>query len=266
METIAIERDAGVATLTLTGKTMPPRFFDELGDACRDVAADPEIRAVVIRGGHERHFTVGLDLKLAFAEHGALFRGGLAAQRTQLLALIERYQASFTALAELRVPTIAAVHGLCLGGGIDLITACDIRYCTADAGFAVQETKIAIVADLGTLQRLPAIVGQGHARELILTGRKIDGARAEAVQLVSRVAKDKAALWNDAMATAREIAANPPLTVEGAKRVLNQAVRRDVASGLDYVAAWNSAFLASEDLGEAVSAFVAKRPPKFKGR
>jgi enoyl-CoA hydratase len=158
---------------------------------------------------------------------------------------------------------IAAVHGRCIGGGIDLISACDIRLCSADAQFSVRETKIAIVADLGTLQRLPALVGQGHARELAFTGKDIAAERARQIGLVNDVYADEAELKKAAAALAREIAGNSPLTVRGVKRVLDFGQGKPAADGLSYVAAWNSAFLASDDLAEALSAFAEKRPPRF---
>ena len=153
-----------------------------------------------------------------------------------------------------------------LGGGVDLIAACDLRVASADAVFSVRETRIAIVADLGSLQRLPAIVGSAQARELALTGRDIDASRAHAIGLVNQIAADRDAAWVGAQALAAEIAANPPLTVRGVKQVLDYSAGKSIDDGLAYVAAWNAAFLASEDLGEAVAAFAQKRPPRFNGR
>jgi enoyl-CoA hydratase len=161
---------------------------------------------------------------------------------------------------------IAAVHGWCVGGGVDLITACDLRICSADARFSVRETKVAMVADLGSLQRLPLVIGDAATRELALTGKDIDATRALALGLVSQVTADRTALDAAARALAAEIAGNPPLVVRGVKQILDDATRRDVAEGLDRVAVWNSAFLPSEDLAEAASAFVARRPPAWKGR
>jgi enoyl-CoA hydratase len=164
------------------------------------------------------------------------------------------------------VPVIAAVHGLCIGGGLDLISACDIRLASADARISLRETKIAIVADLGSLQRLPAIIGQGHTRELAFTGKDVTAARAKEMGLINEIHADRAALHEAAQAMAAEIAANPPLTVRGVKQVLGHGEGKTVAEGLAYVAAWNAAFLASEDLGEALQAFAEKRSPNYKGR
>lgn len=264
-ETLRIERNEQLTSVVLEKPTMPPLFFEELGAAFDEIARDDGVRAVIVRSAC-KHFSYGLDLPAAFAELGPGLQGGGAATRAELHRTIQRLQAELTKVASCPVPVIAAVHGWCIGGAIDLISACDIRLATTDARFSVRETKIAIVADLGTLQRLPLIVGQGAARELAFTGKDITAERAERIGLVNEVFADGDALVAAAESLGREIAANAPLTVRGVKRVLDFGVGRRVSDGLDYVAAWNSAFLASEDLGEALSAFLEKRPAAFKGR
>jgi len=161
---------------------------------------------------------------------------------------------------------IAAIHGWCIGGGLDLASACDIRLASADAKISLRETKIAIVADLGSLQRVPTLIGQGLTRELAFTGRDIGAEEAKAIGLVNHVYADKDALWAAADALAAQIAANAPLTVRGVKQVLDYSRDHSIDDGLNYVAAWNSAFMASEDLGEAVAAFMNRREPTFKGK
>ena len=161
---------------------------------------------------------------------------------------------------------IAAVHGACLGAGVDLITACDIRLASADAVFSVRETRIAMVADVGSLQRLPRVIGEGHAREWIFTGADYDARRALEVQLLNAVLPDRDALLEHARALARAIAANSPLAVQGAKQVLGYASRREIDANLDYVALWNAAFLHSDDLGEAMRGFMERRAPRFQGQ
>ena len=182
--------------------------------------------------------------------------------RTEIL----RLQASVTSVADCRLPVIAAVHGYCIGGGVDLIAACDIRLSSADALFSVREAKLAIVADLGSLQRLPAIIGRGHVAELAFTGKDISAARAESIGLVNQVSADADAVVADARALAAEIAANSPLAVQGTKAVLAAGEGRSVTEGLEYVATWNAGFLASDDLVEAMAAFMEKRPAVFTGR
>jgi len=265
---LTIERTGHVATLWLDNparrNAMGPAFWDDLPAIARALSDDPEVRAVVL-AGKGPHFTTGLDLT-AFGDLGGGDGGSSEAQRRQrTLRMIRRMQGSITALAECTKPVIAAVHGYCLGGGIDLITACDVRLASAEAVFSVRETRIAIVADVGTLQRLPGIVGEGHVAELAFTGKDIPAARAKEIGLVNDVHPDAGAVVAAAQAMAAEIAANSPLAVQGTKAILQQRRGRAVAEGLDYVSLWNAAFLQSNDLMEAMAAFVQKRPPRFTG-
>ena len=265
-DVLRVSRDGAIATVTLVASTMAPSFFTACERTFGELGDDPELRAVIVRGS-DRAFSYGLDLKEAFTKWGATMSGGgLARARSELFALVKQLQRSFTAVASCPVPVIAAIHGWCVGGGVDLISACDVRLASADAKFSIRETKVAMVADLGSLQRLPRIISPGHLRELAFTGKDIDAARALRIGLVNAVYPDRAALDAAALALAGEVAAAPPLVVRGVKHVLDQGDGKSVADGLDYVAAWNSAFLASEDLGEATAAFAARRPPAFKGR
>ncbi|MFW6051278.1 MAG: crotonase/enoyl-CoA hydratase family protein [Myxococcota bacterium] len=269
LKALAVETKDHVAEVELLGpgkgNAMGPDFWKELPHVFDALDADPEVRAVVVRGRGE-HFTFGLDLKAMMQDLGPHLGGEqLARQRTELLGLIERLQGSINAVERCRKPVIAAVHGWCIGGGVDLITACDVRLASADAKLSVREVRVAMVADVGSLQRLPRIVGQGHARELAFTGKDVDASRAERMGLVNEVFPDRDTLLEAARAMAREIADNPPLVVQGVKRVLNFGADRPVADGLAYVAAWNSAFLHSKDLGEAVTAFMERRKPAFRG-
>jgi enoyl-CoA hydratase len=221
------------------------------------------------------HFSVGLDLKaMGNVLSGDGDDGGtdgspapsMAARARTSRREVLRLQASISAVALCPKPVIAAVHGYCIGGGVDLIAACDIRLASADAVFSVREAKVAIVADLGSLQRLPAIIGAGHLAELAFTGKDIDAARAREIGLVNEVAADAGAVQAAAAALAGEIAANSPIAVQGTKSVLAANEGRTVAEGLDYVATWNAGMLASDDLVEAMMAFMERRPPKFTGR
>ena len=263
---LRVERDGDVATVSLVAPTMPPALFAELRTTFTAFAADDHLRAVILRGDGKA-FSFGLDLPAAFAAWGPTLSGqGLATGRTALWKLIGELQAAITAVARCPAPVIAAIHGWCIGGGVDLISACDLRICTADARFSVREIKVAMVADLGSLQRLPRVIGDAATRELALTGKDIDAARAQALGLVSQVLADRAALDDAARALAAEIAGNPPLVVRGVKHILDEATRPAIDDGLARVALWNSAFLPSEDLGEAAAAFAARRPPTYKGR
>lgn len=263
-----VECEDHIAQVTLIGpgkgNAMGPDCWAELPELFAGLDADPNVRAVVIVGSGTQ-FTFGLDLSAMKANPDASSGGGLARQRTDFLTKLRRMQAGITAVAECRKPVIAAIHGWCIGGGVDLISAADIRYASADAKFSVREVKVAMVADLGTLARLPAIIGDGHVRELALTGKNIDAARAEKIGLVNDVFGSPEATLAAARATAKEIAENPPLVVQGIKNVLDHSRSASVHDSLRYVAAWNSAFLPSLDLREAVSAVFEKRPPVFQG-
>lgn len=264
-ETMNLSKSSHIATVTITRLAMNPEFFDELEAIFRSISADTDVRVVIICSSGKA-FCYGLDLPAAFAGYGKLFAGGGAANRTELLGLIKKLQGALNSVADCPVPVIAAIHGWCVGGGLDLIACCDIRYATRDSRFAISETKVAIVADVGSLQRLPLIIGQGATREMAFTGRAIDAAKALRIGLVNEIYEDAAALMDAATETAEEIAENAPLVVKGVKDVLGFGQGKAIEDGLAYVAVWNSAFLASEDLNEAISSFMEKRRPVYKGR
>ena len=264
-----VEREDHIAQVTLIGpgkgNAMGPDFWSELPEIFADLDADPDVRAVVIAGSG-KHFSFGLDLPAMSGEFGAVLADkAQAGPRTKFHDMIKRMQSGINAVADCRKPVIAAVQGWCIGGGVDLITAADIRYASADAKFSIREVKVAIVADMGSLARLPAIIGDGHLRELALTGKDIDAARAEKIGLVNDVFDDADAVLAAARATAQEIALNPPLVVHGIKDVLDHSRSASVDDSLRYVAAWNAAFLPSQDLTEAITSVFQKRPPVFTG-
>ncbi|MBE8526696.1 crotonase/enoyl-CoA hydratase family protein [Amycolatopsis sp. H6(2020)] len=266
---LKVDVDGPVAEVTLLGPSkgnaMGPDFWRELPLVFRALDADPQVRAVVLTGSG-KHFSYGLDLPAMMGDWAPMLGGdSLAGPRTAFLDQVRSLQAAVSSIAECRKPVVAAVSGWCIGGGVDVVAAADVRLASADAKFSVREVRVAIVADLGSLQRLASIIGEGHLRELALTGKDVDAARAEKIGLVNDVYESQDALLKAARELAGEIAANPPLVVQGTKQVLAANTERQVADGLRYVAAWNSAFLPSKDLGEAVQAFMERRPPEFKG-
>ena len=268
-EVLTVERDGHVATLWLDRpeklNAMGPEFWADLPVLMDELSDDDDVRVVVL-AGKGKHFSVGLDLKtMGGGVAGAGGGGSRASAAKRFYRDVKRMQGSVTAVADCVKPVIAAVHGYCIGGAIDLITACDIRLASADAFFSVRETKIAIVADVGTLQRLPRVVSAGHVAELAYTGKDIDADRAQRIGLVNDVYPDAEQLLKAAYDMAAEIAANSPLVVQGTKQVLRASSDMTVAEGLDYVAVWNSGFLQSNDLTEAITAFMQKRPAEFKG-
>ena len=268
-ESLAVEITDHVAQVTLLGpgkgNAMGPAFWAELPVVFAELDADPEVRAIVLTGSG-KNFSYGLDLLAMGNTLGETMSGEVSARpRTDFHATVKRMQQSITAVADCRTPTIASIHGWCIGGGVDLISAVDIRYASADAKFSVREVKLSIVADVGSLARLPYILNDGHLRELALTGKDIDVARAERIGLVNDVFEDAEATLRAAHATAAEIAANSPLAVRGTKDVLDEGRTDAVAASLRYVAAWNSAFLPSKDLKEGITAMLQKRDPHFTG-
>ena len=269
LESLTVDVDGYVARVTLVGpgkgNAMGPTFWAELPEVFSSLDADPDVRAIVLTGSG-RNFSYGLDLAaMGDTLSPMLADGALTRPRAEFHTRLRTMQQSITAVADCRTPVIASVSGWCIGGGVDLISAVDIRYASADAKFSVREVKLAIVADVGSLARLPLILNDGHLRELALTGKDIDAARAEKIGLVNDVYPDAEATLAAAHETAREIAANPPLVVQGVKDVLDEQRTAAVSASLRYVAAWNSAFLPSRDLTEGITAMFAKRPPEFKG-
>jgi enoyl-CoA hydratase len=254
---LRVERDGPVAHLILTGpgkgNAMGPATWTELPAALDELEADPAIRALVVRG-HGEHFSFGLDVK---ATAPALTGEMDASRRRELHATIVTMQTAFTRIATSRLPAIAAVHGWCIGAGIELIAACDIRYAHVGAKFSLREVQLAIVADLGGLARLPLIVGEGHARELALTGKTIDAPRAATIGLINEIVDHETieGVTAHAAAVAAQIATYSPLTVAGIKAVMNAQHGRSIADGLAYVATWNAAYLPSADLAKALDGF-----------
>lgn len=260
----------GVAEVTLLGpgkgNAMGPDFWRELPLVFGELDADDDVRAIVLTGSGA-NFSYGLDLPAMMGSWAELLGGNaLAKPRTDFLTEIRTLQAAVSSVAECRKPVIAAISGWCVGGGVDVISAADVRLASADAKFSIREVKVAIVADIGSLQRLAGIIGEGHLRELAFTGKDVDAARAEKISLVNDVYATQEDVLTAARAMAADIAANPPLVVQGTKDVLGHQREQDIAAGLRYVAAWNAAFLPSEDLGEAVQAFLERRSPKFSGK
>lgn len=260
-----IEIDSPVAWLTLNRpekrNTMGTKFFKELSEHLADFDQDTTVRVVIIKA-EGKSFTAGTDLE----EAASLLSGQAADQREATRKNIMSLQEGITSIERCSIPVIAAIHSHCIGGGIDLISACDIRLATQDAVFSIRETPMGIIADLGTLQRLPYIIGHGWFRELALTGRNFTADEALQMGLITRVCENLDGLYAEAQKLAEQIADCPPLTVQGAKEVILYSRDNGIDAGLQYVAQKNAAALPSEDVVEAVTAFMEKRKPKFKGK
>lgn len=263
-ERVMVRQEGAVAIVELARgdklNAMDGDMFGAIGETFRRLGRDPAVRAIVL-AAQGKHFTAGLDLEYAARQFPPMVDPGRAAEAR--LRHIDWLQDSFNAVEQARVPVIAAVHGACVGAGVDLIAACDLRVAATDAFFQIAEIDVAITADLGTLQRLGFLIPQGVLRELTYTGRKMGAEEASRVGLVNGLAADRDAAIDAAMSLARTIAEKSPLAMVGAKRSLNYSRGRSVEEGLRDVGLWNAGTLVSADLGKAVQARLAKSRADF---
>jgi len=242
--------------------TMTADFWRELPEIVTGISDAASARVVVI-SSTGRHFSAGMDLSVFTGGH--LSADGEPGRRhAQLRSNAQVLQWSFTALEKARVPVLAAVQGGVIGGAVDLVTACDLRYASADAFFCVQEINIGMTADVGTLQRLGTVVPEGFAREMAYTGRRVPAQRAYEVGLVQQVYPDAAALVDGVLETAREIASKSPLAVWGTKVAMNYARDHGVDAGLEQIATWQAGMFQPQDMAEAFTAKAEKRDPVFE--
>lgn len=260
-----VTRDGPIAIVSMNrpdkANGMTPDFWADLPRLMSELGRDETVRVAVIRG-EGRHFTGGMDLA-AFAEIAKLFESEPGRAAYAMRDTILRLQDAFNAVERARFPVIAAVHGACIGAGIDMITACDLRVASEDAYFSIEEIHIGMAADVGTLQRLPKLISPSVAAELAYTGRRFRADEAKAIGLLSQVLPDGTALESAAMQLARDIADKSPLAITGIKRNLAYARDHSVADGLDYIATWNAGMLRSAELMTAVQAKMAKTKATF---
>jgi enoyl-CoA hydratase len=266
-ESLKLEQAGGVLTLTLLGlgkgNAMGPQFWDELPRAIDEISASPEVRAVIVRGSGD-HFSYGLDLPQMMPKLAAMVGANqMADKRRELMDMIRQMQSGFQKMHESPKPFIAAIHGWCIGGGVNMISAADIRLCSADAKFSLREAKLAITPDIGGLQWLPRIVGEGITREMAFTAADYDAQFALRTGLVNHVLDTPEQLFAKAQEMAEQIADNAALAVQGAKSVLNYGIDKSIEAGLQYVAVWNSSQLQSPDFSEAMTATAERRQTAF---
>jgi enoyl-CoA hydratase len=245
--------------------TMTPAFWTELPSIVRGIDAERSARAIVI-SSTGKHFCAGMDLSV-FTGGNSLGGGGaseVGRQRAQLWLMVQHLQDSFTALEEVRMPVLTAIQGGCIGGAVDMVSASDMRYCSADAFFCIQEINIGMTADVGTLQRLPKIIPEGIARELAYTGDRMPAQRALEVGLVNHVYPDHRALIEGVLDVAARIALRSPLAIWGTKEMLNYTRDHSVADGLRYIAGWQSGMFQPTDMLEEFAAKGERRAPEFE--
>ena len=243
--------------------TMVMEFWQDMIDVFAKIEQTAEARVVVI-SSQGRHFTAGLDLS-AFAGLAAEINSGVDGGRIreQMKNNVLELQESFNVIEKCRLPVLVAVQGGCIGGGVDLISATDMRYCTEDAFFCIQEINIGMTADVGTLQRLPHLIPSGLVRELAYTGRRLLAAEALGSGLVNEVFADQDAMLKKVMEIAADIASKSPLAVHGTKEMLVYTRDHSVDDALRYMAIWQAGMFYSNDLFEAAAANAEKRAPVF---
>ena len=243
--------------------TMIPSFWRELPEIVDEISDAGSARAIVL-SSTGRHFCAGMDLSV-FGGGSIEGTGSTEAGRkhSQLRLQALHLQETFTCLERARMPVLAAIHGGCIGGGVDLVTACDMRYASADAFFCIQEINIGMTADVGTLQRLPKIIPEGIARQLAYTGERMSADRAREVGLVNEVFATHDDLVDGVLDIAAEIASKSPLAVWGTKEMINFTRDHSVADSLNYIATWQAGMFQPEDMAETFRAKMDKDDPTF---
>lgn len=268
LETLRVTLADHIATVTLNrpdkANAMNWAMWQDIRSAMQWVDRTPEARVAIIEG-EGRLFTSGIDLSMMMGLQGQIKDDCDGRMREKLRQLILELQDTLTSIERCRKPVIAAIHGGCIGGGVDLISCTDMRYCSADAYFTIKEIDIGMVADVGTLQRLPKLIGnQGIVREMAYTGRRVEAAEAREIGLVNRVFDSREALQAGVREVAAQVAAKSPLSIRGSKEMLNYSRDHSVADGLNHIATWNAAMLMSTDLTAAMMAGMARQTPQFK--
>lgn len=267
---VTYHRQGHIGYLTLNRpdkrNAMSVTFWHSLGRAVELAAADDEARVLILRG-EGKSFCAGLDLSPENELFAAVMspEGKSAAMKTKLYHEIRRVQNIHTAFERLPMPTIAAVHGHCLGAGLELAVCADFRYASADALFALPEAKLSFITDVGGLQRLQRLLGTAQAREMAFRGHRFDAQKALQIGLINQILPDKAALDQAVLAVAQEIAANPPLAVRGAKDVFLYDQDVPMEESLAYNCARSVMILPNDDMNEAIAAYLEGRTGDFKG-
>ena len=267
LSTLRVTLEQHIATVTLNradkANAMNAAMWQEIRQAFEWVDRTPEVRVAVLQA-EGKLFCSGIDLQMMMSMPAQIADDCEGRQREKLRRVILDLQDTLTSLERCRKPVLAAIHGPCIGGGVDLVVCADMRYASSEASFCIKEIDLGMVADVGTLQRLPKLVGQGITRELAYTGRTLGAAEAQQIGLVNRVFDSRAALYAGVQEIARQIAAKSPLSIRGSKEMLNYARDHSVADGLNHVATWNAAMLQSDDLMAAMVAGMSKQTPEFK--
>ena len=263
--TLEIKQEGHIAHVVLNRpdamNSMIPEFWTELPAAIREIDDEGNARVIVI-SSTGKHFSAGMDLSV-FLNMKEDFKGDPSRRAERMRRMVMLLQDSFTAIEQARMPVIGAVQGGAIGGAVDLLSACDMRYCTQDAFFTIKETQLGMTADVGTLQRLPKLIPIGIVKELAYTGRNFGAAEAQQLGFVNQVFDDQTAMLDAVMKIAQQIAMNSPLAVSGTKTMINYAVEHTVAESLTYMATWQAGMFQMEDVFKAMEAQKTKTLPEY---
>lgn len=267
LETLKISTENKVAHVMLNrpqkANALNQKAWDELKLVFDALSDNPEVRVVVL-SGEGKHFCSGIDLTLLMSLGQQNQEKCETRKREAIREMIFSLQAPINAIEKCRKPVLAAIHKGCIGGGLDVVSACDMRYCTQDAYFTIKEIDMGMVADLGTLQRLPKLIGEGQVREMAYTGRHVMGEEAKSLGIVNRVYADKTKMMHEVMELAKQIASKSPVSIRGTKQVLNYTRDHSVRDSLEYIANWNAAMLLSEDLFIAFQAKLSGKKAEYR--
>ncbi|MDB2331171.1 crotonase/enoyl-CoA hydratase family protein [Alteromonas sp.] len=263
--TLEVEQKGHIAYITLNRpdamNSMIPAFWTEFPAAIRAIDDEGSARVIVITSTG-KHFSAGMDLSV-FLNMKEDFKGDPARRAERMRRMVKLLQDSFTAIEEARMPVIGAVQGGAIGGAVDLLSACDMRYCTEDAFFTIKETQLGMTADVGTLQRLPKLIPIGVVKELAYTGRNFGAQEAKEYGFVNNVFSDRDAMLDGVNKIAQQIAANSPMAVAGTKTMINYAIEHTVEDSLNYMATWQAGMFQMEDVFKAMEAQKTKTLPDY---
>lgn len=269
-ECFEVEVDQKVAHVRMNrpqrSNSMIPAFWNELPQITEELSDSGSVRAMVL-SGEGRHFCSGMDLEVFSTDEtvGSTGegRGHRSRRNERFRSTALKLQETFSSMERARMPVLAAIQGACVGGGIDMITACDMRYATEDAFFSIQEINIGMTADVGTLQRMPKLVPEGIVRELAYTGRRWSAAEAKDAGFVNEIYPDQDTMLDAVLGVAAEIATKSPMAVWGTKQTMHYTRDHGIADGLEYIANWNAGMFDTDDMAEAFAAQMEKRSPDF---
>jgi enoyl-CoA hydratase len=263
-ETLSVTLKNRVALIELNrvdkANAMNAPMWRELEESFKWADSEPQVRVVVL-AARGKHFCSGIDLGMFSDLIESKYEPARKAE--QLRMIIKNLQGNLTAIESCRKPVLAAIHSSCIGGGVDMISCCDMRYCTEDAFFSIKEIDIGMTADVGTLQRLPKLISDGMTRELAYTGRKMDACEALRTGLVNHVYETQQQMLDAVLEIAADIASKSPLAIRGTKEMLLYSRDHSVADGLNYIATWNAGMLSMDDVLKSMEAQMKNKTAEY---